>query len=65
MVELINICLFAIAGTSSARALLKLLPEGMMGVLFNQLRLRWKALSKPAKRKGLGNLQMRIKADAK
>jgi len=64
MVELINICLFAIAGTSSARALLKLLPEGMMGVLFNQLRLRWKALSKPAKRKGLGNLRMRIKADA-
>jgi coenzyme F420 hydrogenase subunit beta len=60
MVELVNISLFALAGTPLARAVLNLLPEALMGALFNRLRIQWKALSKPTKRKSLGSLQMRV-----
>ncbi len=34
------------------------IPEKILGPLFNQLRLAWKNASKPAKRKGLKNLQI-------
>lgn len=60
LVELVNIALFAIAGSSLARSLLQLVPEPVLGPIFNTLRLRWKAASKPTKRKGLANLQMKI-----
>lgn len=61
LVEMVNIALFAMAGTTLARSLLQLFPEPVLGPIFNALRLKWKALSKPAKRKGLGKLQMKIK----
>ena len=59
-VEAVNISLFALAGTTVARSILLWLPEQSMGKLFDFLRLKWKAMSKPAKRKGLGAMKMRI-----
>ena len=59
VVEVIVSGLFVIAGTGPARWVLQLIPERIIGPVFNWLRLNWKAMSKPTKRKGLKNLQMR------
>ena len=59
VVEVIVSGLFVIAGTGLARWVLQLIPERIIGPVFNWLRLNWKAMSKPTKRKGLKNLQMR------
>lgn len=58
MVEIVISSVFLIARTGIARWFLRLIPERIMGPLFDRLRLSWKALSKPTKRKGLGNLRM-------
>lgn len=58
VVEMAISGLFVVGRTPPARWALQLIPESVIGPLFNKLRLSWKALSKPTKRKGLGNLQM-------
>lgn len=57
-VELVIDFIFLVCGTQSARWLVARIPETVIGPLFNRLRLGWKALSKPTKRKGLGQLTM-------
>ncbi len=49
---------FLFARSAPARFVLRKIPESVIGPLFNFTRLRWKQLSKPTKRKGLGALQM-------
>jgi coenzyme F420 hydrogenase subunit beta len=58
LVELVISTLFLIGGTALARWCVSRIPEGIIGPLFNRLRLTWKTLSKPTKRKGLGHLKM-------
>ena len=50
--------LFLIGGTWPARAALRLIPERVIGPVFNKLRLSWKNMSKPTKRKGLADFKM-------
>jgi coenzyme F420 hydrogenase subunit beta len=50
--------LFLLCGNPIARKLLEYIPESIIGPVFNWLRLIWKALSRPTKRKGLSNLKM-------
>lgn len=57
-VELIISSLFLLARTRVARGILTLIPEKGLGQVFNRMRLTWKAISKPTKRKGLRNLRM-------
>lgn len=57
-VEIVISTLFLICRTSPAHWLLAQIPESVIGPLFNRLRLGWKSLSKPTKRKGLANLTM-------
>lgn len=57
-VEVVVGSIFAICRSRLARWILAHLPESFLGPLFNRTRLTWKALSKPTKRKGLGNLKM-------
>ncbi|MCP5488199.1 MAG: Coenzyme F420 hydrogenase/dehydrogenase, beta subunit C-terminal domain [Verrucomicrobia bacterium] len=58
LVECVISSIFLVCRTRLARWLLSLIPERIIGPAFNRLRLGWKALSKPTKRKGLGNLTM-------
>jgi coenzyme F420 hydrogenase subunit beta len=51
---------FAVGGTIPARWMVSHLPEGLIGPLFNRLRLLWKAASRPTKRKGLGSFDVII-----
>lgn len=60
MVELFISSLFFIGRTRFARLFILIIPEKIMGFLFNKLRLRWKAISKPVKRKSLGNYNVII-----
>ena len=57
-VEAIISTVFLVAGTSFARFILTCIPERIIGPAFDWTRLKWKALSKPTKRKGLGELTM-------
>ncbi|MDI9546470.1 MAG: Coenzyme F420 hydrogenase/dehydrogenase, beta subunit C-terminal domain [Chloroflexota bacterium] len=57
LVEVVIASLFALCGTRAARRLAELIPIQVLGPAFNTLRKAWKALSKPAKRKGLLNVQ--------
>lgn len=59
MVELVVSLLFLLGSTGFARWLVARVPERVIGPVFNRLRLTWKALSKPAKRKALGVMRMR------
>ncbi len=56
LVELIVTGLFVVAGTGVARRAVELVPIRILGPLFNTLRLRWKEMSKPVKRKGLSQV---------
>jgi coenzyme F420 hydrogenase subunit beta len=58
LVELAISGLFVVGRTGLARWIVAQVPESVIGPIFNRLRLSWKALSKPTKRKGLGNLRM-------
>jgi coenzyme F420 hydrogenase subunit beta len=58
LVEVVISTIFFLAGTSVSRWLVEQIPERMIGPVFNRLRLTWKALSKPTKRKGLGSMTM-------
>jgi len=50
--------LFAVGSTWPARAALRMIPERVIGPVFNKLRLSWKNASKPTKRKGLADFKM-------
>ncbi len=58
LVEVVISGLFIVCGTGPMRWLLTCVPERIIGPLFNRLRLSWKAVSKPTKRKGLEELTM-------
>lgn len=58
LVELVISGLFLVCGTRPARWIVERIPESVIGPLFNRLRLVWKSMSKPTKRKGLGKLEM-------
>ncbi|MBN1565059.1 MAG: Coenzyme F420 hydrogenase/dehydrogenase, beta subunit C-terminal domain, partial [Anaerolineae bacterium] len=60
LVESIILSIFLIAGTPLARRVVEYIPLRILGPLFNTLRQRWKALSKPAKRKGLQTMSFEI-----
>ena len=59
-IELIIITIFFIGQTRIARYLLGQCPEFLIGPLFNKLRLFWKKISRPTKRKGLGEYKVKI-----
>ena len=50
--------IFAVGATPPARFFLRLIPEKVIGPVFNKARLGWKNMSKPTKRKGLGDFKM-------
>ena len=52
--------IFAIGHTKLAQWILQFIPEKIIGPIFNLTRLKWKALSKPSKRKGLKNFKVKI-----
>ena len=58
LVELVISGLFFVCGLRPARWIVARIPESIIGPLFNHLRLAWKSMSKPTKRKGLGMLEM-------
>ena len=62
LVELVIFGLFVVCGTRPARALAALVPERILGPLFDRLRLGWKRLSRPTKRRGLRDLTMEIRS---
>jgi len=58
LVELVVSGLFWCGSTRLARWVVARIPETVIGPVFNRLRLAWKAMSKPAKRKALGEMRM-------
>lgn len=58
MVELVVSGLFLVGSTRMARWMVARVPEKVIGPVFNRLRLIWKAMSKPTKRKSLGTMKM-------
>jgi coenzyme F420 hydrogenase subunit beta len=63
LVEIVVTGLFVVAGTPLARRVVEIIPLRILGPLFNTLRLRWKAMSKPVKRKGLQDMVFEVKSD--
>lgn len=59
LVELVISAIFLVCATRPARKLLEFIPESWIGPVFDRLRLGWKGLSKPTKRKGLAGLTLR------
>ena len=57
-VELVIDLIFCLGSNGVARWIVARTPESILGPLFNRLRLGWKGMSKPVKRKGLGTLTM-------
>jgi coenzyme F420 hydrogenase subunit beta len=60
LAELVIMGLFWFCGTRLARRLVEYIPLRLLGPLFNRLRLGWKQMSKPVKRKGLGSTSFLI-----
>lgn len=60
LVEVVISGLFTVGKTRFARWAISMIPEAIIGPLFNSLRLGWKKVSYPTKRKGLSNFQMEI-----
>jgi coenzyme F420 hydrogenase subunit beta len=60
IVEVFISSIFALGKTGFAQWLVSCIPESIIGPIFNNLRLGWKKASKPTKRKGLANFQVRI-----
>ncbi len=60
VVELIISTIFFLCRTRLARWIVCRIPERILGPLFNWMRLRWKALSRPTKRKGLAQYDVII-----
>lgn len=60
MVEMVISTIFVLGKTPLFRLFLYLLPERIIGPLFNFLRLRWKNVSKKTKRQGLESYEVKI-----
>lgn len=60
IVEIVISSLFAVGRTRLARWFVSRVPESVMGPLFNKLRVGWKKASKPTKRKGLANFEVKF-----
>ena len=60
LVELVISAIFLVGRTRLFRLILYLLPERIIGPLFNSLRLRWKSISKKTKRQGLTSYEVII-----
>ncbi len=60
MVEMVISTIFVLGKTPLFRLILFLLPERIIGPLFNNLRLRWKKISKKTKRQGLESYEVII-----
>ena len=56
--ELVIFGILSLCSTRVARTLLRWFPERWIGPMFDRLRLGWKRISKPTKRKGLAELTM-------
>jgi coenzyme F420 hydrogenase subunit beta len=61
IVEIIINLIFLTARNRLARKIVQLIPERYLGPVFNNLRLFWKKVSKPTKRKGLADFKMEVK----
>ncbi len=59
-VEAVITTIFLLAGTRLARRAVEFIPISILGPLFNTLRKRWKAASKPVKRKGLQEVSFEV-----
>lgn len=59
-VELVVSSIFAFCRTRPARWLVCQIPEKWLGPVFNKLRLTWKAISRPTKRKGLTTYEVAL-----
>lgn len=60
IVEIFINLIFLICRNNFARGIMETMPETIMGPVFDRLRLSWKSISKPTKRKKLGNLRVFI-----
>ena len=58
IIEIVIISIFFVGKTKLARWIITIIPQKILGMIFNNLRLYWKSISKPTKRKGLTNLKM-------
>lgn len=61
VVEVVIGLVFGLCRNGPARWVMQQIPQWILGPLFNRLRLGWKQASKPAKRKGLRTLRMRVR----
>jgi coenzyme F420 hydrogenase subunit beta len=59
-VELVISGLFLVCGTRVARRLVEFIPIKVIGPLFDGLRKGWKSISKPTKRRGLGEVAFEV-----
>ncbi|MBK6967406.1 MAG: Coenzyme F420 hydrogenase/dehydrogenase, beta subunit C-terminal domain [Bacteroidales bacterium] len=60
IVEIVISTIFVLGKTSLFRLILYLLPERIIGPLFNFMRLKWKNISKKTKRQGLESYEVKI-----
>jgi len=60
LTELIIFLIFLICNTQVMRWLISFIPPLVLGKIFDKTRLYWKEFSKPIKRKGLLNLEMKV-----
>ena len=59
-VEIIISSVFFVGKFKFVRWTISFIPESIIGPLFNFLRLKWKKISRPTKRKGLSNFEVEI-----
>ena len=59
-VEIIISLIFMVGRLKLSRWLVTKIPESIIGPIFNFLRLNWKKLSRPTKRKGLSNFEIKV-----
>ena len=60
LVEVVISSIFTVCATPLSRKIVEHIPLTIIGPLFDTLRKTWKNLSKPTKRKGLGNVDFEI-----
>ena len=61
LVEIIISSIFFVGKLSFSRWIISKFPESFIGPIFNNLRLLWKRISRPTKRKGLAQYKVIIK----
>jgi len=60
IVEVFITSIFLICSTKALKKFVELLPISIIGPIFNVLRISWKKISKPIKRKGLENIEITL-----